>query len=97
MQVSKTFGQGSNPCARANTNKQKRWPKSQQLRYMSKIGNYIQNAYDELLHKVTWPTWGELQQTTGIVLFCILLLTLIVFIMDAASQNLFKIIYSIIA
>ena len=35
---------------------------------MSKLGNYVQEAYDELLHKVSWPSWDELQQTTIIVL-----------------------------
>ena len=38
---------------------------------MSKFGSYIQEAYDELIHKVTWPTWEELQQTTVIVLIAL--------------------------
>jgi preprotein translocase subunit SecE len=64
---------------------------------MSKLGTYIQNAYDELLHKVTWPTWAELQQTTGIVLLCIAIITILIFIMDGAAETIFKFIYSILA
>ena len=63
---------------------------------MSKFGNYIQEAYDELLHKVSWPTWEELQQTTIIVLVALALVTGVVFTMDFASQNVLKIVYQIL-
>jgi preprotein translocase subunit SecE len=61
---------------------------------MAKIGTYIQEAYDELLHKVTWPTWENLQQTTIIVLVSLIVITLIIFGMDAVSENVLKIIYN---
>jgi preprotein translocase subunit SecE len=61
---------------------------------MSKIGSYIENAYDELLHKVTWPTWEELQQTTGIVLAGVLLITMVIFLMDGVCETLFQLLYS---
>jgi preprotein translocase SecE subunit len=35
------------------------------------IINYFEQAYDELIHKVTWPTWHELQQSTLITLVSI--------------------------
>ncbi len=63
---------------------------------MSKFGNYIQDAYDELLHKVTWPTWDELQQTTIIVLIALALVTTVVFGMDLAAENVLKIIYQVL-
>ena len=63
---------------------------------MSKIGNYIQEAYDELLHKVSWPTWDELQQTTIIVLIALGLVTAVVFGMDFVSENVLKFIYQIL-
>ena len=40
---------------------------------MAKIGSYVQEAYDELVHKVSWPSWDELQQTTIIVLVALCL------------------------
>ena len=63
---------------------------------MSKVGNYIQEAYDELLHKVTWPTWEELQQTTIIVLIALALVTVVIFGMDLVAENTLKFIYNIL-
>lgn len=63
---------------------------------MSKLGNYMQEAYDELLHKVSWPSWDELQQTTLIVLAALGLVTVVIFGMDLASENVLKFIYKIV-
>jgi len=63
---------------------------------MSKFGNYVQEAYDELLHKVTWPSWEELQQTTVIVLVALALVTAVVFGMDLVSENALTFIYKIL-
>jgi preprotein translocase subunit SecE len=63
---------------------------------MSKIGNYVQEAYDELLHKVSWPSWEELQQTTIIVLAALALVTVFIFGMDFTSENVLKFVYKII-
>ena len=63
---------------------------------MSKIGNYVQEAYDELLHKVTWPSWEELQQTTIIVLIALGMVTTVVFGMDFVSKNVLELIYIIL-
>ncbi len=60
---------------------------------MSNIGNYIQEAYDELVHKVSWPTWDELQQTTLIVLVALLVITAIIFGMDLVSDQVLTFIY----
>jgi preprotein translocase subunit SecE len=63
---------------------------------MSKIGSYVQEAYDELLHKVTWPSWEELQQTTIIVLIALGLVTAVIFGMDIVSENVLTFIYKIL-
>lgn len=63
---------------------------------MSKLGNYAQEAYDELLHKVSWPSWDELQQTTIIVLVALALVTGIVWGMDFASKNVMELLYGIL-
>lgn len=67
-----------------------------QIIIMSKVGSYIQEAYDELLHKVTWPSWEELQQTTVIVLVALALVTTVVFGMDFISDNTMTFIYKIL-
>ncbi len=63
---------------------------------MSKFGSYIQEAYDELVHKVTWPTWDELQQTTVIVLVALAITTLIMLGMNVASEKVLTLIYNIL-
>lgn len=63
---------------------------------MSKIGSYIQEAYDELLHKVSWPSWDELQQTTMIVMVALLLVTAIVYGMDLGIKAVLTFIYNLL-
>jgi preprotein translocase subunit SecE len=63
---------------------------------MNKISLYIQDAYDELLHKVNWPTWSELQQTTIIVLAALAIVTVLVFGMDFVAENILSLVYKII-
>jgi preprotein translocase subunit SecE len=63
---------------------------------MNKFGNYIQEAYDELIHKVTWPSWEDLQQTTIIVLIALGIVTAVVFGMDFVSKNVLEMVYKIL-
>lgn len=63
---------------------------------MSKFGSYIQAAYDELVHKVTWPSWQELQQTTVIVLVAMAIFTLMIWCMDQASAISLQFLYGIL-
>ncbi|WP_343693434.1 preprotein translocase subunit SecE [Chitinophaga sp.] len=53
---------------------------------MNKIRNYFRESYHELVHKVSWPTWQELQSSTMIVLIATVVITLIVWGMDALSN-----------
>ena len=61
---------------------------------MNKISTYFRESYRELLEKVSWPTWSELQQSTVIVLVATLLITLIVWIMDLISSSILHLVYS---
>ena len=49
---------------------------------MASIITYIEESYDELVHKVTWPTWSELQSTSIVVLVASVLFALAIFAMD---------------
>jgi len=60
---------------------------------MNKVGSYFRESYKELVEKVTWPNWLQLQQSTVIVLIATLLITAIVFVMDLASKGLLNLIY----
>jgi preprotein translocase subunit SecE len=62
---------------------------------MNKISIYFRESYKELMEKVTWPSWTQLQQSTVIVLAATLVITLIVFVMDLLSSGLLRIIYSL--
>lgn len=64
---------------------------------MNKVGNYFRDSYKELLEKVTWPTWLQLQQSTVIVLVATVLITLVVWGMDVLAQTGLNFIYSFIA
>ena len=61
---------------------------------MNKVSAYIRDSYHELLEKVTWPSWAQLQQSTAIVLVAALLIMAMVWIMDFASNQLLQLIYS---
>jgi preprotein translocase subunit SecE len=61
---------------------------------MNKVSSYFRDSWKELIEKVTWPTWNQLQQSTVIVLVATLVITAMVWIMDFASQNFLKLIYS---
>jgi preprotein translocase subunit SecE len=61
---------------------------------MNKISTYFRESYKELLEKVSWPSWSELQQSTVIVLVATLLITVIVWIMDLISSSILHLVYS---
>ena len=53
---------------------------------MKKIVAYLKETYDELVHKVSWPTYSELTNSAVVVLYASLLIALVVFLMDSAFQ-----------
>ena len=62
---------------------------------MNKIQTYFKDSYDELMEKVTWPNWQQLQQSTMIVLVATLVITAIVWVLDLGSSSVLKFIYSL--
>ena len=51
-----------------------------------RIANYCKESYDELVHKVSWPTRSELSGSAVVVLYASLLIALVVFLMDSIFQ-----------
>ena len=49
---------------------------------MSKFGDYVKSSYDELVHKVSWPTFSELRNSAVVVAVASLVIALIVFVMN---------------
>ncbi|MFN5914546.1 MAG: preprotein translocase subunit SecE [Chitinophagaceae bacterium] len=62
---------------------------------MNKIQAYFRDSYKELMEKVTWPNWQQLQQSTMIVLVATLVITAIVWVLDLGSSSVLKFIYSL--
>jgi len=53
----------------------------------SKINSYIKESYDELMHKVSWPSWSELQGSAIVVSVASLIIAMVVFMMDEVFRN----------
>jgi preprotein translocase subunit SecE len=56
---------------------------------------YLQEAYDELVHKVTWPTWKELQSSALVVMVASFIISLVIFAMDLSFRNIMDFIYGL--
>jgi preprotein translocase subunit SecE len=54
---------------------------------MSKLTEYFKSSYDELVNKVTWPTWSELQESTIIVMIASIIIALIIYVVDIAGSG----------
>ncbi|MBP6185064.1 MAG: preprotein translocase subunit SecE [Saprospiraceae bacterium] len=62
---------------------------------MEKIKLYLTESYNELMHKVTWPTWPNLTSTTVVVLVSSLLIAILIALMDLISTQGTHLIYGI--
>jgi len=60
-----------------------------------KLKIYIEEAYEELVHKVTWPTWKELQSSALIVMVASFIIALVIFVMDISFENIMEFIYGL--
>jgi len=59
--------------------------KSPPLFPMETIFLYVKESYNELLHKVTWPSFQDLLSSTTVVLIASAIIALIILIMDIFS------------
>jgi preprotein translocase subunit SecE len=63
---------------------------------MKRIVNYLKESYNELVHKVTWPTVKELQNSALVVMVASLIFAMIVFSMDTTFQKILEGIYKFV-
>lgn len=56
----------------------------------TKIQDYINESYDELINKTSWPTWSELQNSALVVSIASLIIALIVYLMDVSFQTILE-------
>ena len=62
---------------------------------MNKVRLYFKDTTDELLNKVSWPTWPELQSSAIIVMIASLIIAALVFGMDTAFQFVMNLFYGL--
>ena len=62
---------------------------------MDKVILYVKESYNELVHKVTWPSWSNLYSSTILVLVASIILALIIFVMDVISKGVLDQIYGL--
>ena len=54
---------------------------------MAKFVEYIKESADDLINKVSWPTWKELRIVRIVVAIASLIIALIVYVMDLSFRN----------
>ena len=60
---------------------------------IKKFINYCKACYDELAHKVTWPSYKELTQSAVVVLSASLIIAVVVWLMDVVFKAVMSSIY----
>ena len=61
---------------------------------MAKFREYLDEVGTELVQKVSWPTWKELQESSMVVLIASVVIALVILLMDLSSGWLLDVVYS---
>ncbi len=64
---------------------------------MGKIKAYIDDTYSELVTKVSWPAWKELNASAVIVMVSTLITSLLIYLMDISFKFIMEMIYGFFA
>ncbi len=51
---------------------------------LQRITNYFREMRDELVNKVSWPTWNELTESTTIVIVASVIFALVIWAIDSS-------------
>ena len=54
---------------------------------------YVKESYNELVNKVTWPTFPQLQSSTVVVMVASAIFAIVVLAMDLTFENMMAAIY----
>ena len=54
---------------------------------------YIKNSYKELVEKVTWPSFAQLQGSTIVVMVASVIFAIVILAMDMSFENIMAGIY----
>ncbi len=56
--------------------------------------NYFNESYNELVNKVSWPTWSELRNSAIVVMVASFIIALLIFVIDSLFRWVAQVIYS---
>lgn len=57
------------------------------------IARYLRETRDELLNKVSWPSWDELLESTSIVVVATIIISMIIWLMDFGLGKLVDLVF----
>lgn len=66
------------------------------MKLFNKIGTSIADSYNELVHKVSWPTRSELTNSAVVVMIASLIIALFVFVVDTAFERIMELVYKLV-
>ena len=58
-----------------------------------RVIDYCKESYEELVHKVSWPTRSELAGSAVVVLYASLLIAVVVFAMESVFESVMRFVY----
>ena len=61
---------------------------------MSKVIIFLKESYQELFYKVSWPKYGDLKNSSILVLIASLIFALIIAAIDYSFENIMDFIYN---
>ena len=61
-----------------------------------KLKAYFADVYNELVHKVSWPSWSELQSSATIVMIASVIIGIGVLVMDFSFRHIMEFIYNML-
>jgi|TARA_B110000014_G_scaffold222407_1_gene179556 preprotein translocase subunit SecE len=62
---------------------------------MTSIVNYIKDSFQEVVEKVSWPTFGELLKSTNYVVLASVLFALVIFAIDQGVESIVNLFYGL--
>lgn len=61
---------------------------------MAGVVQFIKESYQEMTEKVTWPSWGQLQNSGVLVLVASIIIALVIFVMDKGASYILETFYN---
>lgn len=59
------------------------------------IKGYAKESYNELINKVTWPAWSDLQNSAIVVMIASLIISVVIYMMDTTFSFIMDLIYNL--